>query len=291
MDLYGSSDAAIQMGNARRQQVRDMNDRIAQHNKDVSDKIAGLKDQEATTSTVKDIEATGKALWTGSGMPGKVKAYQDYRAAKLAGTAKGTNVVENTAATQSADSQSFRQKLFGKQEIPAPTTATEEGGLSRVATSATKEAATDVGESIASKVGGAAGTALKTGIKDGAEELGTTLLGKAAKGAGALGGLATGGYDIYEDVKAGGIAGNNNWEKAGNILQIGGAAADIVGTIFPPAALLGGGLDIASTATDEIGQKSEEGDKQADLDKQGEDAQESTVSAPIQATIATGRVQ
>jgi hypothetical protein len=83
MDLYGSSDAAIQMGNARRQQVRDMNDRIAQHNKDVSDKIAGLKDQEATTSTVKDIEATGKALWTGSGMPGKVKAYQDYRAANL----------------------------------------------------------------------------------------------------------------------------------------------------------------------------------------------------------------
>jgi hypothetical protein len=140
-------------------------------------------------------------------------------------------------------------------------------------------------------VGGAAGTALKTGIKDGAEELGTTLLGKAAKGAGALGGLATGGYDIYEDIKAKGIAGNNNWEKAGNLLQIGGAAADVVGTIFPPAALLGGVLDLASAATDEIGEKSEESDKQADLDKQGEDAQESEVSAPVEATIATGRVQ
>lgn len=291
MDLYGSSDAAIQMGNARRQQVRDLNDRIAQHNKDVTDKISGLKDQEATTATVKDIEATGKALWTGAGMPGKVKAYQDYRAANAAGTAKATNVVENTAATQSADSLSFRQKLFGKQEITAPTTATEEGGLSRVATSATEEAATDVGESLANKVGGATGAALKTGIKDGAEELGTTLLGKAAKGAGALGGLAVGGYDIYQDVEAGGIAGNNNWEKAGNVLQIGGAAADVVGTIFPPAALLGGVLDLASAATDEVGEKLDETQKQDDLTQQGKDAQETQVSAPIQATIATGRVQ
>lgn len=291
MDLYGSSDAAIQMGNARRQQVRDLNDRIAQHNKDVTDKISGLKDQEATTATVKDIEATGKALWTGAGMPGKVKAYQDYRAANAAGTAKATNVVENTAATQSADSLSFRQKLFGKQEITAPTTATEEGGLSRVATSATEEAATDVGESLANKVGGATGAALKTGIKDGAEELGTTLLGKAAKGAGALGGLAVGGYDIYQDVEAGGIAGNNNWEKAGNVLQIGGAAADVVGTIFPPAALLGGVLDLASAATDEVGEKLDETQKQDDLTQQGKDAQETQVSAPIQATIATGRVE
>ena len=192
MDLYGSSDAAISMGNARRQQVRDMNDRIAQHNKDVSDKIAGLKDQEATTSTVKDIEATGKALWTGSGMPGKVKAYQDYRAANAAKTAKGTNVVDNTAATQSADSQTFRQKLFGKQEITAPTTATEEGGLSRVATSATEEAATDVGNTIASKVGGAAGTAFKNRNKGWSRRTRNNSSRESSKGCGSTRGFGYG---------------------------------------------------------------------------------------------------
>ena len=45
-DLYGSNAGAISMGNARTAQVRDLNDKIRQHNSDVSDKIQGLRDQE-----------------------------------------------------------------------------------------------------------------------------------------------------------------------------------------------------------------------------------------------------
>ena len=97
--------------------------------------------------------------------------------------------------------------------------------------------------------------------------------------------------DIYQDVKAGGIAGNNNWEKAGNLLQIGGSISDIAGTIFPPAALIGGVLDLAASATDEVGEQLEESKEGDELKKQQADAQEALVAAPVAQAVVTGDVQ
>ena len=39
MDLYGADGNAVAMGNARRQEVRDLNERIKAHNQDIADKI------------------------------------------------------------------------------------------------------------------------------------------------------------------------------------------------------------------------------------------------------------
>lgn len=116
-------------------------------------------------------------------------------------------------------------------------------------------------------------------------------LGVAGKAAGGLFGAAQGGLDIYEDIQAKGIAGNNNWEKAGNLLQIGGAAADVVGMAFPPAALVGGILDLASGAVDEVGEKLDEDKQASDLQTQQASETEKPIATPQSQTVVTGRVQ
>ena len=96
----------------------------------------------------------------------------------------------------------------------------------------------------------------------------------------------------YEDSKKDGhfeIAGNNAYEKAGNILQIGGGIADVVGVGFPPAKLLGGVLDLAATATNEIGESLDTTDTDKLSTEQTQETQQ-TEAAPAE-TITTGRVQ
>jgi len=290
MDLYGSNNSAISLGNARRQQVRDLNERIRQHNSDVADKFAQLKSQESSADTLKQLKETGQALWSGKGMPDKIKAYQDYRAKQAA---KASNPVDEAANTQREGSElSLKQKIFGKQEVTSPPAETvEEGGLGRATTEATESAATDIGDSLESATGGALKGALKSEGGEVAETLMSKGLGVAGKAAGGLFGAAQGGLDIYEDIQAKGIAGNNNWEKAGNLLQIGGAAADLVGMAFPPAALLGGVLDLASGAVNEVGEKLDEDKEASDLQTQQESETVQEVADPVQATVTTGRLQ
>ena len=290
MDLYGSNSAAISLGNARREQVRDLNERIRQHNSDVADKFAQLKSQESSADTLKQLKETGQALWSGKGMPDKIKAYQDYRAKQAA---KASNPVDEAANTQREGSElSLKQKIFGKQEVTTPPTETvEEGGLGRATTEATESAATDIGDSLETATGGALKGALKSEGGEVAETLMSKGLGVAGKAAGGLFGAAQGGLDIYEDIQAKGIAGNNNWEKAGNLLQIGGAAADLVGMAFPPAAVLGGVLDLASGAVNEVGEKLDEDKEASDLQTQQESETVQEVAEPVQATVTTGRLQ
>jgi len=118
--------------------------------------------------------------------------------------------------------------------------------------------------------------------------LAKTGLKKLGAGAGIIGEEVQGGLDLYDDIKAGGIAGNNNWEKAGNILQIGGAAADLVGLAFPPAKLLGGVLDLASAGVNTIGE-SEDTTASDKLDQEQQQQTETQVEAPRQEVITTGR--
>jgi len=290
MDLYGTNSAAISLGNAQRQQVRDLNERIRQHNSDIADKFASLKSQESSADTLKQLKDTGTALWSGKGMPDKIKAYQDYRAKQ---SGKASNPVEEAETTQREGSElSLKQKIFGKQEVTSPPSETvEEGGLGRATTEATESAAGDIGESLETATGGALKGALKSEGGEVAETLMSKGLGVAGKTAGGLFGAAQGGLDIYEDIQAKGIAGNNNWEKAGNLLQIGGAAADVVGMAFPPAALLGGVLDLASGAVDEVGEKLDEDKQASDLQTQQQSETQKEVVAPRTETVVTGRVQ
>ena len=263
-DLYGTSSQAISMGNARMSSVRDYNDRVREHNGNVTDAIQGLKEQEKTANTIQQVKDQATNLWTASDIPGKAKAYNDYFASRAAGTAKASNPLENAQNTL-RDAAKSRASSTGQLtgDISKPSQ-----GLADADKLATSGLA-----------------------KEGENLVGKTKLGAIGEKIGVLGSAAQGGMDLYEDIKSGGIAGNNNWEKTGNVLQIGGTVADMVGTIFPPAKLIGGILDLSSGITESIGDKLDADKQASDLKTQQTTETETTEAAPAQQTITTGRVQ
>jgi len=273
-DLYGTNGNAIAMGNARMQAVRDFNDRVKQHNDDVLNSIQGLKEQQKTADTINQIKTQATNLWTAKDIPGKVAEYNKWKASRNA-TNPAEGSVRRTRQAPAPDAE------------PAPAASTTEAGGEAISEAAPN--AETVSE-VASSSEGATG-AVSKGMTKAGEEVAETAFGKAASKVGVLGSAALGGMDLYEDIKAGGIQGNNNWEKASNLLQIGGSIGDLVGTFFPPAKLVGGVLDLASGITDTVGEKLDE-DKQADdLKTQQQQETEQTIAAPVQETVATGRVQ
>lgn len=283
MDLYGTSGNAISQGNMRTQSVRDLNEKIRQHNSDVADQISSLREQTQTADTVKDALDTGKTLWEGSKMPGAISSYKDWKAGKL----KGKNPVSalNNKLQQTADEGNPLRNAMGEKQITEaiqePRAEGSPAGLS------VSEEASSVAEGEGSK--------LSKGILKGAEgaieEDGLSKLGKAS---GAIGGLATGTLDLYQDFKGGKgfhLAGDNWEEQTGNALNLAGSVADVAGTFYPPLALVGGAIDLASSAFDAIGSKVEEDKKSDELTQQQQQQTEQEVSAPAQQTIVTGRTQ
>lgn len=272
-NIYGTSSGAVSMGNARMNQVRDLNQRIKEHNDSIANQVTQAKDQIQTTQTIKTAKDTAQNLWTGAGMPDKIKSYNEWSNAK-------------TATNPTTQSLSVKDKLFGKIETSAqtpesvpdtpPTTALAEG--TGTGATALEENAT-------------ADSKLADGLKGTLTEEGASKLGKIAGGAGVLGSAAIGGMDLYNDFKGSPhLTGNNGWEKAGNLLQIGGSIGDVAGTVYPPAKLIGGILDLASGALDEVGEATDttDADKE-DAIQQSET--ESQVEAPAPETLTTGRVQ
>jgi len=299
-DLYGTS-GAIALGNMRTKMVRDMNDNIKEHNEKVQTTIQGLQNQASSAFLTKEIRDQAVNLWTGKDIPGKVNEFNQYFADRASAKAKKANPVEST-----------QENLGESQEAPTPedgmTPEQETGATDAPAGEPVSEGASQ-GETVSEVAEGAeadVGEGLENALKGSGEEVASSF-GKKASGllgkAGVLGSAALGGYDLYEDIKSGKIQGNNDWEKASNILQIGGSIADLAGTFFPPAKLIGGVLDIASGVTDSVGEKLDE-DKTSD-DLKGEETAdtESTVTggsleqkdpgltATAGLTAVTGRVQ
>ena len=288
MDLYGTSAQAIANGNMRTQSVRDLNVKIAQHNADVADKISGLRNQQKTSDTIADIEATGKALWTSKGMPDKVKAYEKWRADKAEGKTSSTNPEQESNATLQTDADENAPHLDATTPEQNPTEPPAEpraegspAGLS------VAEEASEVTEGAGSKLSSGITGALEGSVKKGA----LSTLGEAA---GAIGGIAQGGVDLYEDFKGGHgfhLAGDNWEEKTGNALNLAGAIADVGGTFFPPLALVGGVLDLASAGFNEVGSKVEETKQADELTQEQQKETVAPVAQDAQQTIVTGRVQ
>lgn len=273
-DLYGTNGNAIAMGNARMQAVRDFNDRVKQHNDDVLNSIQGLKEQQKTADTINAIKTQATNLWTAKDIPGKVAEYNKWKASRNA-TNPAEGSVRRTRQAPAPDAE------------PAPAASTTEAGGEAISEAAPN--AETVSE-VASSSEGATGAVAK-GMTKAGEEVAETAFGKAASKVGVLGSAALGGMDLYEDIKAGGIVGNNNWEKASNLLQIGGTIGDLAGAFFPPAKLIGGVLDLASGITDAVGEKLDEDKQSNDLKTQQQQETVQTIAAPVQETVATGRVQ
>jgi hypothetical protein len=290
MDLYSSDFAGIQEGNMRTKDIMDRGQAVIQHNNDIATQISSLK----ASQTTGNIETAGlqavQQFWSGGKIPNQITAFQEHL--KAGGTLFSNPISQAQSQAQKAVSdaktlfsnpvsqaQSEAQKavsnattgikgFFTKQEVTAPATPAIQ----------TSEDAT---------------AALKTGAQETLEGLGG-LGSTALKGLGGITALATGGYDIYKDIdsisQGHGIAGDNWASKTSNILQIGGAIADLGGTVFPPAALLGGVIDVAAGVFGEVGAVKDQGkEEQQDTEEQEKDTEEQeAVSAPQ--TVATGRV-
>ncbi len=271
-DLYGSTGAAISMGNAHMKSVRDFNDRVRQHNFEVADRIQSLRDQEKTTNIIQQAKDQATNLWTAKDIPGKVKAYNDYYANKASGAqTKASNPLEDTQNT-------LRESAAG--DSTNMRNAMSEGQLTEAAGGEAKTALKGADKAVVSGL-----------AKDGENLLNKTKLGAIGEKVGVLGSAAMGGMDLYEDIKSGKIAGNNTWEKAGNVLQIGGAAADIIGTFFPPAKLVGGILDLSSGITESIGEKLDSDKQSDDLKNQQAAETEKPEEQVSEQVVATARTQ
>lgn len=288
MDLYGTSAQAIAQGNMRTQAVRDLNEKIHQHNTDVAEKIQGLKEQQQTANTILDIENTGKALWAGSHMPDKIKAYKEWKAKKQAGQTTSTNPDQESNRTlqENADENTPHTQATTPEQNPTepPAEPVAEGSPSGASVA---EEAGEVAEGEGSKLSKGLTGALEGEVEDGA-------LGKLGKASGAIGGLAQGSLDLYNDFKGGHgfhLAGDNWEEKTGGALNLAGSVADVAGTFYPPLALVGGVLDLASGAFSEIGEKVDEDKQSGELQQEQQKATEQEVGPEQQQTVATGRTQ
>ena len=285
MDLYGNNSASISMGNARRQQVRDFNEQIKQHNDTVTQTMNGLLDQQKTTQTIQQAQDTAKSLWIGSKMPDRIQAFKQWNTARSGVTPEAQALKPPISTPPAGTSTTLASDVV------------EEGGLGRSLGQAVSGAGKDIGSALENAAGNAGSIKSAAGIVKSsggeiAESLGSKVAGGVGKAAGGALAAAMGGMDAYEDLKAGHIVGNNNWEKAGNILQMGGAVADVVGMAFPPAALLGGVLDLASGATSLIGEKLDTTEADATKTAAANDT-EKPEAAPVlqeQASSTVGRV-
>jgi len=276
-----SNQSAIANGNARMNSVRQLNERIREHNADVADQIQNAREQLKTSQTIANAQNAGMALWKGSKMPDAVKAYKDYRAKNL-GQKQGSNPTSDYENSNKPDTSG------GLEDAQTPAQTTDTPPAEPVAEGST------TGASISEDVE-ATGSKLTDGMPKGAlTEAGESKIGKIAGAGGEVAGTlmsgAIGGMDLYEDIKNHTITGNNWEEKTGNILQIGGSIADVVGTFYPPAKLIGGALDLASGAISEIGEQLDT----TDSDKLTQEQQKETISqvavAP-QTTEASATIQ
>jgi hypothetical protein len=232
-DMYNMSNA-ISQGNMLSESVSNLNDRIRDKNETdlenaslASQQAVGEDKELGLFAGIKDTLQGGAALQNVS------KAVSNYQEAVKAAGRGGFTEVKTTAQDFAKGAE--RMGLNPEEVKPSAAITTSEGTL-------------------------AEGSDILKDASAAGEEVGAVGLkaaGAIGKGVGVLGGLASAGLDIAEDVKSwkgGGpdIAGDNIGEKIANIGTIGGAALDMVGLIpgFQFAAVLGTGLQVASGVLD-----------------------------------------
>jgi hypothetical protein len=250
MDLYTSDIGAIQEGNMRTKSVMDRNQAIVQHNNDVGTQIASLQAQQKTGAETQGLLQATQQFWQGGKLPNEITALQEHL--KTGGTLFSNPIQQAQKAATSA--LTTAQRIGTSTDIPA------------------------AGQALAEEAGSRLSGAVATGLKG--------LSGATA--------VATAGIDIYKDIQSissgHGIAGDNWMSKTSNVLQIGGAIADVGGTVFPPLAVLGGVVDIAAGAFGEIGAaKDTVTQAVADAKLKAQNLQQQIVQ-PVQEAISTGRV-
>lgn len=311
MDLFINDTNDVAAGNMRSRAGEQMSAAASEHNQLVANNITQIhKDLQNRQSQLSEVEAL-KGVQTGvEGLLGANKfkeGLSSYRQWQQRGAPKQNMLARMKAEAPDGADGDLRVGQGDNGEVtvdrnPAnttqspPETATPEGtpatGSETAPTVEAHESVT-VGEDGTGGSGSMLHNGLKqmTGLSDDAVE-------KIGKGAGALGSDVMAGMNIYQDIKSGGIAGDNGWEKAGNITQIGGAIADTVGVFFPPAEILGGAIDLIGGGLDAIGEIFDDKKKQAQeqaqqqVQQQKEAMQKVAVGGgPSAPQVAQARVQ
>ena len=322
MDLYSSSVADIQNGNMRSRQQLALSQGIASHNSDLANQIKDLKlrgDQVAqqgvnalkSQNIEQGIQGVIGGFMEARGVKSGLQTYKDYvakgqsKASALSNLKSGAVEGDvNVGDTQTAPSVEQRPQTTTEPNA----TATPEGepaqnhnstgGDVDVNPSAEEHNVITAGEDGAGKSGSMIHNGMKniTGLTDESIE-------RVGRGAGALASAGSVGIDIYQDIKKKSF-GDNGWESAGQVAQIGGAIADTIGVAFPPAELLGAGLGLVGGVLDDIGEafessktkkeNQEKAQQQQDAQQQAKEAQVQAVqaetTAPVAATAASARV-
>jgi len=321
MDVYQADSGGYESGNMRKSEaenkfrsVADYNRNQIQSNINAKKVLAGkiLSDQtSASTSIIEKSAAQGIATGNLIGtLPARVEKYQKWALSKANGASSD---VQATLKKASADplreptaNMSFEEKQAYHNPLakppprptnappePAPTEPRAEGTPASSSGTMSDSHAVTSGE----KAGSGAGDVFVVG--KGETSLlskGGKLAGRAAEGLSTATDIAQGGMDLYADIKKGGIAGNNGFEKAGNILQIGSGIADTIGLVFPPAEIIGGlfgALGGVLTGAGDAEEGIDSDKKVADADTKAADikpVQLMSAAAPISSgVVATAR--
>ncbi len=263
MDLYSSDFAGIQEGNMRTRSIVDANKAVQEHNKNLGEQMASLQAQQKTADIVEQGKDLTQGFWASGKLPDQVGAWKSWSSGETDFRGNPTST-EQSSISDTADKVSAGEK--------------EDLGLK------------DTGDGVFESAEGGAQSELSEGSKT-AGGLGD-FADVASKGVGALAAAGIGGYDIYQDFQGGKfhISGDNWASKASNVLQIGGAIADIGGTVFPPLALIGGVADIAGGISGEIGEKIDEGKEKSEDEQMQQENTEKVQAVSVQGPVATGRV-
>jgi len=304
MDLFVNDVGDISAGNMRNRAQESANRAVDEHNQILAGQITQLhknlqekKSAITENETMKDVQ-DGVQAFMGAGQVRN--ALKNYQEASAKGMTKADAL--SSAMRQGAEERRVGQGVDGeveRAENPLSTdgpsaSATPEGqaatGSSDTAPTVEEHESLTVGE-------GESGGMLKKGIKQtlGLSEEGA---GRLMRGVGAVGSAAQGGYDLFQDIKAGHVVGSNGWEKAGNITQIGASALDLVGIAFPPAEIVGGVLGVVGGGLDAVGEmfegkKDQEGAEQEEQDTEEKEQKEKEIEVPTSSApqVAMAQVQ
>lgn len=231
-DMYNMSNA-ISQGNMLSESVSNLNDRIREKNEtDLQNASIAAKNAVGEDKELGLFAGIKDTLQGGAALQNVNKAVTNYQEAVKTAGRGGFTEVKTTAADYAKGAE--RMGLNPEEVKPASAITTSEGTLAEGSDILKTASAGEEAGSIGLKAAGAIG-----------------------KGVGVLGGLASAGLDIADDIKSfrgGGpdIAGDNIGEKIANIGTIGGAALDMIGLIpgLQFAAVLGTGLQVASGVLD-----------------------------------------
>ena len=306
MDLYSNNVSAIH-GNMRNEAIANFNRNVVNANNELATTIQGLKEQQKENEYLSSAKNLVSSAYSGGAYATKLAEHKAFTEAGGSGLGL-KQAYRNLRANPEGALESISNKMVEKvnpeglqqslNKVKSPLDTHVEGLKNTInpvnevgAEGRMGISQAEHGEQMASALG-------KEGVsvaEGGAEALASPgkWVGKLGKGLGIAGGIATGGMAIADDFKGGHfhIAGHNTAEKIANVGQIIGAGLDVVGTIAPPLALLGGAVDILSGIIGGAGNiaEGEEGEKDLDKQEQEKTQKKMELSGVGAQQITTGR--